>query len=116
SPDGEYLYYSKHNFENPEIWRVPVGGGAETPVFPGIRPLDWAAWSVVDNGILFVEHGTEGALTISLYNFSEQSVKPLATLDKEPPFWVTASHDGKSVIFDQPGHEEGHIMLLENFR
>jgi Tol biopolymer transport system component/DNA-binding winged helix-turn-helix (wHTH) protein len=116
SPDGKYLYYAKHNLVSPEIWRMPVAGGDEMPVFPGIRPLDWAAWTVIDNGILFVESGTDGAPTVSFYNFSEQSVKRLAVLDREPPFWVTGTSDGKSVIFDQPGQEEGHIMLLENFR
>jgi hypothetical protein len=115
SPDGQYLYYAKHNYESPEIWRVPVAGGQETPMYPAIRPLDWAAWTVLDNGILFVEPGADGASTVSFYDFSTQGVKHLAVVDK-PPFWVTATGDGKSVIFDQPGQEESHVMLLENFR
>jgi Tol biopolymer transport system component len=119
SPDGEYLYYAKHNYDGPDIWRVPVAGGDETPVFPGVRPLDWAAWTVLENGILFAEFAegsAEGRLpTVSFYDFSTQGVKHLAVLDK-PPFWINASRDGKSVIFDQPGQEEGHVMLLENFR
>jgi Tol biopolymer transport system component/DNA-binding winged helix-turn-helix (wHTH) protein len=115
SPDGQYLYYAKHNYESPEIWRVPVAGGHETPVYPAIRPLDWAAWTVLDNGILFVGPGANGASTVSFYDFSTQGVKHLAVVDK-PPFWVTATREGKSVIFDQPGQEESHVMLLENFR
>jgi Tol biopolymer transport system component/DNA-binding winged helix-turn-helix (wHTH) protein len=115
SPDGEYLYYAKHNYDSPEIWRVPAAGGSETPVYPAIRPLDWAAWTVVENGILFVESGANSAPTLSLYDFSAQGAKHLAVLDK-PPFWLTASRDGKSAIFDQPGQEESHVMLLENFR
>jgi Tol biopolymer transport system component/DNA-binding winged helix-turn-helix (wHTH) protein len=116
SPDGEYIYYAKHNYESPEIWRMPIAGGYETPVYPGIRPLDWAAWTVLGDGILFVGSGANGIPTISFYDFSAQSVKHLAVLDKEPPFWLTATSDGKSVIFDQPGQEESHVMLLENFR
>jgi Tol biopolymer transport system component/DNA-binding winged helix-turn-helix (wHTH) protein len=115
SPDGKYLYYAKHNSDLPEIWRVPVAGGYEAPVFPGVRPLDWAAWTVVDNGILFVEWGVNRVPTVSFYDFSTQGVKHLAELDK-PPFWVTASRDGKSVIFDQPEQQESHVVLLENFR
>jgi Tol biopolymer transport system component/DNA-binding winged helix-turn-helix (wHTH) protein len=115
SPDGQYLYYAKHNYESPEIWRVPVTGGQETPMYPAIRPLDWAAWTVLDNGILFAESGANGAPTVSFYDFSAQGVKHLAVIDK-PPFWVTATRDGKSVIFDQPGQEESHVMLMENFR
>ncbi len=115
SPDGVYLYYAKHNQDDPEIWRVPVAGGNETPVFPGIRPLDWGAWTVVGNGIFFVAWDADHIPTVSFYDFSTQGVKHLAALDR-PPFWVTATPDGKSVIFDQPGQEETHVMLLDNFR
>jgi Tol biopolymer transport system component/DNA-binding winged helix-turn-helix (wHTH) protein len=118
SPDGQYLYYAKHNYDNPVIWRVPVAGGEETPIYPGIHPLDWGAWTLVRNGLLFVdrdESGLDVTPKVRLYEFSKQSVRTLALLEK-PPFWVTATHDGKSVLFDQPGEEESHIMLLENFR
>ena len=118
APDGEYLYYAKHNYENPEIWRVPVAGGEETPIYPGARPLDWGAWTLVENGLLFValdDSGIDRVPTVKLYDFSKQSVRNLAVLEKTP-FWLTATHDGKSVLFDQPGEEESHIMLLENFR
>jgi len=115
SPDGGYLYYAKNRYELPEIWRVPVEGGNETPVYPGIRPLDWAAWTVVDGGILFAEPGANRASIVSFFDFSSHGVKRLAVLDK-PPFWLTATRDVRSLIFDQPGQEEGHVMLLENFR
>jgi Tol biopolymer transport system component len=115
SRDGEYLYYAKHNNESPDIWRVPVGGGYETPIYPGIRPLDWAAWTVLHNGILFVDSGNDQAWKVNLYDFSTQSVKTVAEVNRQP-FWVTSTPDGKSVIFDQPGQEESHVMLLENFR
>jgi Tol biopolymer transport system component len=115
SPDGEYIYYTKHNYESPEIWKMPATGGSEAPIYPGIRPLDWAAWTVSENGILFVGSGENGVPTVSFYDFSAQGVKHLAVLDK-PPFWLTATSDGKSVIFDQPGQEESHVMVLENFR
>ncbi len=115
SPDGKYIYYSKHNLENPEIWRVPVAGGEEMPVSPSLRPLDWEAWTIVDRGIIFVHAGIEGFPLVSLYDFSTQTVTQLGELDN-PPFTVTASRDGKSLIFDQPEQMDSHIMLLENFR
>lgn len=115
SPDGKYLYYAKHDNAFPEIWRMPMGGGSETPIEPVIRALDWAAWAVVENGILYVEPGADDAPTVSFYDFSTRGVRHLTVLD-EPPFWLAATHDGQTVIFDQPGQEESHIMLLENFR
>ena len=118
TPDGQYLYYAKNNYENPEIWRVPVAGGEEAPVYPGARPIDWGAWTLVEKGILFAaldESGSDRVPAIKLYDFSEQSIRSQAILEK-PPFWVTATRDGKSVLFDQPGEELSHVMLVENFR
>ena len=39
----------------------------------------------------------------------------MATLEK-PGEWISASADGKFVLYDQFDHEESTIMLLENFR
>jgi Tol biopolymer transport system component/DNA-binding winged helix-turn-helix (wHTH) protein len=114
SRDGQYLFYSKHNLELPEIWRVPPGGGYETPIYPGIRPVDWAAWTVLDDGIFFVSLGGDDRPRLNFYDFSRQDVRVSATLDKTP-FWLTSTRKGESAIFDQPGQEESHIRLLENF-
>jgi hypothetical protein len=97
------------------MWRIQIGGGPEMPVSPAIRPLDWAAWAMVAKGIVFVESGTNSEPTVSLYDFSTRAVQQLTVLDN-PPFWVTTTQDGRSVIFDHPGQEESHVMLLENFR
>ena len=94
---------------------MPVCGGPESLVRPAVRPLDWAAWAMVEKGIVFVESGANGEPTVSFYDFSTELVRHLAVLDK-PPFWVTATQDGGVVIFDHPGQQESHIMLLENFR
>jgi Tol biopolymer transport system component/DNA-binding winged helix-turn-helix (wHTH) protein len=115
SPDGQYLCYVKHSHESPEVWRMPVDGGPESLVRPAVRPLDWGAWAMVEKGIVFVESGANGEPSVSLYDFSTETVRRLAVLD-EPPFWVTATQDGRSVIFDHPGQREGHVMVLENFR
>jgi Tol biopolymer transport system component/DNA-binding winged helix-turn-helix (wHTH) protein len=115
SPDGQFLYYVKRSRESPEVWRMPLGGGPESLVRPAVRPLDWAAWAMVEKGIVFVESGANGEPTVSFYDFSTETVRRLAVLDK-PPFWITATQDGRSVIFDHPGQQEGHVMLLENFR
>jgi hypothetical protein len=32
------------------------------------------------------------------------------------PFWLTASSDGKSALYEHLDPENSHVMLLENFR
>jgi|SRR5882672_475488 len=114
APDHN-VYYAKHRDPGPELWRIPVGGGPEAPVFPRIQPADWAAWAVSDKGIFFVASGPQSAPTLSFFDFSSLTIKSLAVLE-ENPFWLGAKADGTSVVFDVPGSEASHIMLLENFR
>jgi Tol biopolymer transport system component/DNA-binding winged helix-turn-helix (wHTH) protein len=115
SPDGRYVYYAKTQYANPEIWQVPVGGGAERLVSPLIRPSSWAAWAVVDKGIIFTGSLGSGAPTVNLFDFASRRVANLATI-KTVPFWLGASRDGKTVVFDQPGWQQAQIMLVDNFR
>lgn len=115
SLDGKFLFYVKQERGSAEIWKMAAAGGGETLVNPAIHPLDWGAWTIVKDGLLFVEPGVDDDPSVSLYDFSSERMKRLAALDK-PPFWITATRDGRSVIFDQPGQFESHVALLENFR
>jgi Tol biopolymer transport system component len=110
-----YLYYAKDRDDGPELWRVPVGGGAEAPVFPRIQPLDWADWAVTEKGIFFVATGPQGFPVLNFFDFSTMAIKRVAAMD-QPPFWLGAQADGSSVVFDVPGNEASHVMVLENFR
>ena len=64
---------------------------------------------------MFVEAGTKDAPTLSFYDFASPGISHLSVLGTSP-FWLGATTDGKSVFFDQPEKQEGHIVLLENFR
>jgi len=112
--DGN-LYYAKNRYDAPELWRVPLGGGPEAPVYPPVRPLSWAAWTAVEKGIVYVESGPGNLPTLSFLDFSTLRISHLAVLEKNP-FWLGAERDGKTVAFDQPGNAESHIVVLENFR
>jgi hypothetical protein len=39
----------------------------------------------------------------------------MAVLNRTP-FWLGATHDGRTIAFDQPGQEQSQAMLIENFR
>jgi Tol biopolymer transport system component/DNA-binding winged helix-turn-helix (wHTH) protein len=114
SLDGKYIYYAKTQYANPEIWRVPVEGGAETLVSPTIRPATWASWSVVRQGIVFAGPSGKGRPIVALFDLAKRQVRNLRELNTVP-FWLGASQDGKSVVFDQPGWEQAQLMLVENF-
>lgn len=115
SADGKIVYYAKTAYANPEIWQVPVEGGEERIVSPQVRPFMWASWAVVDRGIVFAGPSGTGRPWISLYDPVHRTVSRLGDIDTVP-FWLGASRDGKTAVFDQPGWQQSQIMLLENFR
>jgi Tol biopolymer transport system component/DNA-binding winged helix-turn-helix (wHTH) protein len=115
STDGKYIYYAKTAYANPEIWQVPIDGGTEHLVSPQLRPATWASWAVTDQGIVFAAPSGIGKPVISLFDPVKRRVSTLGELDTVP-FWLGASHDAKTVLFDQPGWEQAQIMLVENFR
>ena len=58
SADGKFLYYSKGP---PGVWRVPVDGGEETLILDIPHAGGWGAWTVVDDGIYFINTAVKGA-------------------------------------------------------
>jgi len=115
SADGKLLYYAKTSYANPQIWQVPVDGGVERLVSPQLQPFSWASWAVVDRGIVFAGPSGQGRPRVSLYDSAQHTITKFGEI-QTVPFWLGASHDGKSVVFDQPGWQQSQIMLIENFR
>jgi Tol biopolymer transport system component len=114
SRNGKILYYSNSNLPNPEIWKMPVGGGAETRVSSLVRPDDWANWALIDRGIFFVQSDTTRDPMLMFFDFTSGQVKRIATFDKLP-FWLSAGPDGRSVLYEHLDQQNSHVMLLENF-
>jgi len=82
---------------------------------PLIRPFTWASWSVVEQGILFAGPSGKSKPALNLFDFAKHRVRTVEDLDVVP-FWLGATRDGKTVVFDQPGWQQAQIMLSENFR
>src|ERR1700743_915623 len=97
----------------PEIWQIPAEGGLERRVSPLLRPEDWANWFPVEKGIYFVLNDQQPELM--LYEFANGQVRRIASLDWQP-FWLSATADGKSILFEHLDQENSHVMLVENFR
>lgn len=114
SPDGHFLYYSK--YEQGGIWRIPLQGGQETEVVRGIAGEGWPNWGVSANGIYFLRFGKFPLVTIDFYDFETGKTLPIWTLEKEPGWGLSLSHDGKSIVYVQNEFLESNIMLVKNFR
>jgi Tol biopolymer transport system component/DNA-binding winged helix-turn-helix (wHTH) protein len=117
SADGQFLYYAKT--PEREIWRMPLAGGQESPLSPRIHVEHWSGWTVTDKGIYFLgEEESSPHPVLKFFDFSSHRIVDVANLKKPVPWrsWISASADGKFLLYPQLDQEESNIMLLENFR
>ena len=113
SADGRFVYYAKTPAD-PDIWKVPSFGGHESPVSPKIHLQQWRDWALVDKGILFVPKRSTPNSILKFFDFAAGRISSVATIGK-PGEWISASADGKFVLYHQFDELESGIMLLENF-
>jgi Tol biopolymer transport system component/tRNA A-37 threonylcarbamoyl transferase component Bud32 len=115
SPDGKTVYY--WNFNSGSFWKVPVGGGEETPVFDHFAaPDSWFNWGLTGEGIYFYNYITKA---IEFISFATHKVTPIAKPEKSPRDdrrCFAVSPDGRSILLAQVDQETSKIMVVENFR
>ena len=113
SHDGSALYYWKDNDYG--IWKMPLPDGDEARIVP--VGLDWGRWALSENGIYFIDTRPSKP-AISFFNFADQRISKIATVEKPLFFEVPAfdvSPDGRTILFLQV-ETETDIMLVENFQ
>jgi hypothetical protein len=124
SVDRKFVYYTKSSELSSSLWKVPIEGGAETPVLP--RVLFGNDFTVTDRGIYFipwsgragpliVSKGPQGA-PIEFLSFATRAVKTIFTTTKPVYIGLAASPDGRSLLFTQVDRAESDLWMVENFR
>ncbi|MHC4540085.1 MAG: protein kinase domain-containing protein [Planctomycetota bacterium] len=116
SPDSQFVYYTKKLGDNPALWRVPVDGGEEAPVHDLVKPADFGQWTVVDEGIYFVNATEPSSPIIEFFDFATNQVRSIATLEKPTIVGLAVSPDGRWILYTQIDRADSDIMLVENFR
>lgn len=61
SPDGKFLCYAK-GLSVPGLWRIPTEGGEESEVISSLEPGYWGYWTVVENGIYYLDVKTKSRI------------------------------------------------------
>ena len=115
APDGQHLYYAKHNANG--LWRMPVDGNGETLVLESLDARDWGSWAVDDAGLYFVKRGRPTIL--AFHDFATSQTDTLFIPQKgiprmDPAFAV--SPGGQWLLFGQPDRSESDLMLVDGFR
>ena len=116
SADEKFIYYAK-TAADPDIWKLRLEDRKETAVSPPLHVSQWTSWARVDKAIFFVREGPEAHPVLRFLDFATARVKDITPLDKQPwPWWVSATADGKSVLYQQVDMKVSNVMLLQNFR
>ncbi len=117
SYDAKTLYYSRKYSGG--VWKMPVGGGQEDLVTDSLHVGYWGNFAVTDNGLYLVDADAKGAPAIMYYNFQTGRLSPILTFEKEPVPWtpnLTASRDGRTLLYAQVEFEDSTISMAENFQ
>jgi Tol biopolymer transport system component len=116
SPDGGHLYYipSWVNAGSTALLRLAASGGKPVKVLDDVYS---GLFAVIDRGIYYLQ-GKPGNLQLHFYDFaSGRSALVLRNFgDAFPVGRLTASPDGRTVLYDRLDSAIHDLMLVENFR
>jgi eukaryotic-like serine/threonine-protein kinase len=116
----DFVYYTRASgvtakkSSEPGVWRVPLDGGEEIRVFDQeVRPV---ALFVSEDGVYFIARGPSTGSTMEFYSFSNKQITRLFSIEKRAPFGLSASPDGKWIVWSQADQIDNDIMLVEGFQ
>ena len=120
SPDGKDLLYDK--VYELGVFRRPLAGGEEVMFLDKAKP-GW--WAPTTKGIYFAEVARWGGqvlappVPIRLWDYRTGKISAVATIE-QPIFMQTiglsASLDGKVLVWEQIDQQDSDLMLVDNFR
>ncbi|HSQ23306.1 MAG TPA: hypothetical protein VLN44_02800 [Pyrinomonadaceae bacterium] len=120
---NDFIYYTRTSgvvtakqSREPGVWRVPVDGGEEIRVFDqGEAPR---YLFVNETGVYRYNREAKPAAEIEFYEFANKKTIRVLSFESSPRFGfgLSASPDGKWIIWSQTDRIDNDIMLVENFR
>ncbi len=118
SPDGQWLYFTRDRGSS-AVWRIPVNGGEETPVFDFREKNYSRSWTVANQGVYFVVAESLVQSSIRFANSADGSVRTVASFDGNVHGGVSGlsiSPDGKWLIYPLVTQRGSDLMMIKNFR
>jgi len=124
SPDGAFLYYVQTVDAPSPLMRVPVSGGAPVKVLDGVVLANFA---VLQNGIYYIDrpggdsgvHYMEtptGETRLQYFDLKTRKSTTVARNLGQVDVPITASQDGRLILYPRMDSSIIDLMLVENFR
>ena len=114
SIDGAHLYYveSRTTDAMGPLWRLPLDGGAPTKLVDGVMST---SFEVVERGVYYLERAS-GETKLRYFDFATRQSTLVAGNLGTVSFGLTASHDGRTILYSRVDSSVNDLMLVENFR
>jgi Tol biopolymer transport system component len=85
APGGDFVYYM--GADTNSVWRVPVDGGEESLVLPGLKTGNGDRWDVTAKGIYYVDEevddlSSESRWVLKLLRFEKEEISVVSQLDE----------------------------------
>jgi len=118
SPDGKFLYYTKH-LGATSLWKAPVDGGQATEVLEGLST--YLNLAIVDKGIYFVPvQDAISGYSIQFLDLRTNQIRRIASFERPLGSGDTGglaiSPDGRWILYQQLDRQGAELTLVENFR
>jgi hypothetical protein len=112
--DGADLYYveSTQSDQPGTLWRLPLKGGAPTRLVDGALST---SFEVVDRGIYYMDR-MSGETRLLYFDFATGQSRLITASPAIISVGVTASRDGRTVLYSRVDSSVTDLMLVENFR
>ncbi len=111
--DGTSLYYTKSAGTGP-LFQLPLAGGEERKVLESVVQR---AFAVTAKGIYFISaRDPEGVVALQFLELASGKTTRISVLNRPLYLGLTASPDGRTVLYTQYDLAGSDLMLVENFR
>jgi serine/threonine protein kinase len=111
SQDGSSIYYHMSSVVSP-LWRLPISGGEPVKALDGVV---WFNWWLFGNGVYYIDQ-LGGENRLQYLNFGSGKSTTVARNLGEVSAGLTATPDGRKILFTRVDSSTDDLMLVENFR
>jgi Tol biopolymer transport system component/predicted Ser/Thr protein kinase len=114
SYDGSDLYYvdSLQSDMPGALWRLPLKGGAPTRLVEGALST---SFEVVDRGIYYMDRAA-GGTRLLYFDFATRQSTLITANPAIVSAGLTATRDGRTILYTSVDSSVNDLMLVENFR
>lgn len=111
--DGASIYYIDNPVEGAAVWHMPISERKATKILEGIV---WWNLDLIEKGLYYIDRAPGGAARLRFFDFATRKSTTTAENLGNVRCCISASTDGRTILFVREDSSVDDLMLVENFR